>query len=55
MPDWSWNMDFVAIAEAAGVIALAVAAATPTKDDDGVVGRVVNLARIVVPFLRPKA
>lgn len=52
--DWIWNLDFVTIAEAAGVIALAVAAATPTDKDDGIVGRVVNLARLVVPFLSKK-
>ncbi len=47
-------IDWATVVEALGVIALAVAAATPTDKDNGIVGRVVNITRVALPFLRRK-
>lgn len=52
--DWIWNVDIAIVVEAAAAIALAIAAATPTEKDDGIVGRIANLARIITPFLARK-
>lgn len=50
--EWILLIPWADVAQAVVTIALAVAAATPTKDDDGIVGRVANVASLVIPALR---
>lgn len=50
--EWILALLSAEVLQAVVTIALAVAAATPTKDDDGVVGRVANVASLIIPALR---
>lgn len=50
--EWILIVPWADVIQAVVTIALAVAAATPTRDDDGVVGRVANVASLIIPALR---
>lgn len=46
------NLDWYEVIDVVSTLALLVAAATPTKNDDGPVGRAANLARTVASVFR---
>jgi hypothetical protein len=46
-------IDWFLVLDAIIVLALAIVAVTPTKADDDVVGRIVNLIRLVIPKRGP--